>query len=68
MIELDPHVTPAHMLVVREILRRHDGTARHVELVQDFHELALRVLLSELGDERPHELLVLAGSLIQFST
>src|SRR5215471_6733388 len=61
MVELDPHVAAAHVLVGREILGRHDRAARDVEGVEDRHELALGVLFGELVEERPDEILVLAA-------
>ena len=60
MVELDPHVAAAHMFVVGEILRTHDRTARHVERIENGHQLALGVLLCELVDQRPHQVLILA--------
>src|SRR5215831_9416096 len=60
MVELDPHVATAHVLVAGEILGRHDRAARHIEGVENRHELALGVLLCELVEKRPDEILVLA--------
>src|SRR6185503_141908 len=48
MVELDPHVASLDVLVGGEVLGRHDRPARHVEGIQDRHELALRVLVREL--------------------
>ena len=61
VIELDPHVAPAHVLVVGQVLGRHDRAAGYVERIEDCHQLALGVPLRELVDQRPHELLILAA-------
>src|SRR6266705_687390 len=61
MVELHPHVTPPHVLVVRQVLGAHDGTAGHVQRVQDRHVFALGVVRGELRDQRPHLVLVLAA-------
>src|SRR5262245_39637305 len=61
VVELDPHVAPAHVLVGRQVLARHDRPARHVERVEDRHQLALGVLLGELVEQGPHQVLVLSS-------
>src|SRR6476661_7658968 len=58
MIQFDPPFASADVFVVREVLGRHDRTARHVEWVEYLHQLTLRMLLRELVDKCPHELLV----------
>ncbi len=60
MVQLDPHVAAAHVLVGSEVFGAHDRSAGHVERIEDRHQLALAVLLGKLVDQRPHELLVLA--------
>src|SRR4051812_10674079 len=60
MVELDPHLAATHVLVGREVLRAHDRAAGYVERIEDRHELPLAVVLGELVDQRPHQVLVLA--------
>ena len=61
MVELDVHVASAHVLVVGQILGRHDRAAGHVELVQNRHQLALGVIRRELFEQPPDFVLVLAA-------
>ena len=48
MVELDPHLAAAHMLVVGKIFGAHDRPAGHIEGIEDGHQLALGVFLGEL--------------------
>ena len=61
MVEFDIHVAPAHVLVVGQILGGHDRAAGHVELVQNLHQFALGVIRSELIEQPPNFILVLAA-------
>ena len=61
MVGFHVHLASAHVLVVHQILGRHDGAARHVQLVQNVHELALGVIRCELIEQPPHFVLVLAA-------
>jgi len=61
MIELHIHVATLHVLVRGEILGAHDRPARHIDLVQDRHELALGVSERVFADDFPHVVLVSAA-------